>query len=65
MTLNLKNPRARGFERLAKKADVVVENFRPDVASKLGIDYDARRERCRTTRSSGLGREPRDQERQG
>jgi formyl-CoA transferase len=29
------------FRRLAAKADVVVENFRPDVKTRLGIDYPA------------------------
>jgi len=29
------------FMRLASKADVVVENFRPDVKHRLGIDYEA------------------------
>src|SRR6185503_17549363 len=42
MTLNLKNERGLAlFKRLAAKADVVVENFRPDVKKKLGIDYDS------------------------
>jgi crotonobetainyl-CoA:carnitine CoA-transferase CaiB-like acyl-CoA transferase len=40
MTLNLKDPKGLAtFMRLAEKADVVVENFRPDVKTKLGIDY--------------------------
>src|SRR3954467_11256900 len=40
MTLNLKLPEAREvFARLAKSADVVVENYRPDVKFRLGIDY--------------------------
>src|SRR4026209_152184 len=40
MTLNLKLPEAREvFARLAKSADVVVENYRPDVNVRLGIDY--------------------------
>jgi crotonobetainyl-CoA:carnitine CoA-transferase CaiB-like acyl-CoA transferase len=40
MTLNLKLPQAREvFARLVKTADVVVENFRPDVKFRLGIDY--------------------------
>src|SRR3954462_6089099 len=40
MTLNLKLPEAREvFSRLAKTADVVVENYRPDVKFRLGIDY--------------------------
>ena len=29
------------FKRMVKKADVVVENFRPDVKKRLGIDYKA------------------------
>ena len=29
------------FKRMVKKADVVVENFRPDVKRRLGIDYTA------------------------
>src|SRR5260221_82040 len=42
MTLNLKDPKGlEGFRRLAEKADVVVENFRPDVKTKLGIDYES------------------------
>lgn len=40
MTLNLKDPKGlEVFKRLAAKADVIVENFRPDVKAKLGIDY--------------------------
>ena len=40
MTLNLKDPKGlEVFKRLAAKADVIVENFRPDVKDKLGIDY--------------------------
>jgi formyl-CoA transferase len=42
MTLNLKDPRGIAvFRRLAAEADVVVENFRPDVKGRLGIDYEA------------------------
>src|SRR5260370_26952361 len=44
MTLNLKDPKGlEVFRRLVEKADVVVENFRPDVKAKLGIDYDSLR----------------------
>ena len=44
MTLNLKDPKGlEVFKRLVAKADVVVENFRPDVKAKLGIDYDSLR----------------------
>ena len=40
MTLNLKTPAGlAAFKRMVKKADVVVENFRPDVKKRLGIDY--------------------------
>src|SRR5712671_6621845 len=40
ITLNLKAPEGLAvFRRLVKKADVVVENFRPDVKKRLGIDY--------------------------
>jgi crotonobetainyl-CoA:carnitine CoA-transferase CaiB-like acyl-CoA transferase len=40
MTLNLKTPDGlAAFKRMVKKADVVVENFRPDVKKRLGIDY--------------------------
>ena len=40
-TLNLKSADGRAiFLRLAEWADVVVENFRPDVKRRLGIAYD-------------------------
>ncbi len=42
MTLNLKDPKGvEVFMRLAAKADVVVENYRPDVKTKLGVDYES------------------------
>ena len=41
ITLNLKEPEGITIlKRLIASADVVVENFRPDVKSRLGIDYD-------------------------
>jgi formyl-CoA transferase len=41
LTLNLKNPQGRGvLLRMIKDADVVVENFRPDVKNRLGINYE-------------------------
>ena len=41
LTLDLKSERGRGlFLELARGADVVVENFRPDVKHRLRIDYD-------------------------
>ena len=41
ITLNLKEPEGIAIlKRLIASADVVVENFRPDVKSRLAIDYD-------------------------
>ena len=41
MTLDLKSPQGHAaLLRMVAKADVVVENFRPDVKHRLGIDYD-------------------------
>jgi crotonobetainyl-CoA:carnitine CoA-transferase CaiB-like acyl-CoA transferase len=40
LTLNLKSPDGiAAFKRLAAKADVMVENFRPDVMARLGLSY--------------------------
>ncbi len=40
VTLNLKHAKAKELaRRLADGADVVVENFRPGVAARLGLDY--------------------------
>src|SRR5512133_3617749 len=40
ITLNTKSPEGKElFRRLAKDADVVVENFRPGVMDRLGIGY--------------------------
>jgi len=45
ITLDLKNPRAREvLERLVKTASVLVEGFRPGVAQRLGIGYEAMRQ---------------------
>ena len=42
ITLNLKEPEGIAIlKRLIASADVVVENFRPDVKTRLGIDYDS------------------------
>jgi formyl-CoA transferase len=42
LTLDLKTPQGKEiFMRLAKTADVVVENYRPDVKDRLGIDYES------------------------
>lgn len=45
ITLNLKSEKGKQlFLDLVKKADVVVENFRPGVMDKLGIGYDTLKE---------------------
>jgi crotonobetainyl-CoA:carnitine CoA-transferase CaiB-like acyl-CoA transferase len=42
MTLNLKKPEGHAlFMKMVKGADIVVENYRPDVKTRLGIDYEA------------------------
>jgi crotonobetainyl-CoA:carnitine CoA-transferase CaiB-like acyl-CoA transferase len=44
LTLNLKHPEAvEILKRLVASADVLVENYRPDVKHRLGIDYDSLR----------------------
>jgi formyl-CoA transferase len=44
ITLDLTTPEGRAvLERLAATADVLVENYRPGVARRLGVDYDALR----------------------
>ena len=45
ITLNLKSEEGKEiFRRLVKKADIVVENYRPGVMDKLGLGYDALKE---------------------
>lgn len=42
VTLNLKDERARAIaRRLALEADIIVENYRPGVLEKWGLDYDS------------------------
>jgi CoA:oxalate CoA-transferase len=44
LTLNTKSPEGKDlFQRLVATADVLVENFRPDVMQRLGLGYDALR----------------------
>ena len=46
ITLNLKKSEAiEIFMKLVEKSDVVVENFRPDVKKRLGIDYETLKKR--------------------
>ncbi len=45
MTLDMKDPRGRDLlVNMARTADVIVENFRPRVKHRLGIDYEAIRD---------------------
>ncbi len=38
--IDMKHPKGRGlFQRMARKADVILEGFRPGVAGRLGIGY--------------------------
>jgi crotonobetainyl-CoA:carnitine CoA-transferase CaiB-like acyl-CoA transferase len=42
LTLNLKEPRGKAiFFKLVETADVVLENYRSDVKTRLGVDYEA------------------------
>ena len=42
ITLNLKDPDGVAIlKKLIEKTDVIVENYRPDVKTRLGIDYDS------------------------
>ena len=44
LTLNLKDPDGIAIlKRLTERADVIVENYRPDVKHRLGIDYETLR----------------------
>ena len=44
MVLNLKDERGkRILEQLVKRSDVLVENYRPNVKKRLGIDYESLR----------------------
>ena len=46
ITLNLKEPKAiKILMKLVETSDVVVENFRPDVKDRLGINYDKLKKR--------------------
>lgn len=45
MTLDLKNRKGREvFYELSKKSDIVIDNFRPGVVKKLGVDFDTLKE---------------------
>ena len=61
ITLDLKNPKGKEvFMKLVKDADVVVENYRPDVKFRLGIDYESLKKvnpRIVVTSISGFGQD--------
>ncbi|HYC46149.1 MAG TPA: CoA transferase [Burkholderiales bacterium] len=41
VALDMKDPRGKdAFMKLAARADIITENFRPGVTKKLGVDYD-------------------------
>ena len=45
VTLNLKEPEGKEiFKEMVKKADVVLENYRPGTTEKLGLGYDVLKE---------------------
>ena len=42
LAVDMKNPRGKEIiHKLAARADIVTENFRPGVVKKLGVDYDS------------------------
>jgi crotonobetainyl-CoA:carnitine CoA-transferase CaiB-like acyl-CoA transferase len=67
LVLDLKSEKGREvFYRLAKDADVVIQNFRPGVGDKLGIGYETLREinpRLVYCQASGFGLEGPDAQR--
>lgn len=69
LTLNLKTPEGVAiFKRMAEKADVIVENYRPRVKNRLGIDYESIRKinpRIVYASISGFGQEGPYQDRPG
>jgi len=54
ITLNLKEPEGIAVLRALREGDVLLENFRPDVKTRLGIDYEvlSRSTRGSSTRAS-------------
>ena len=69
ITLNLKIPEALAiFKRMADKADVIIENYRPRVKHRLGIDYETLKKTNRGlvyASISGFGQEGPYQDRPG
>lgn len=45
VSFNLKNPEVvEAFKKMAAKADIIIESFRPGVTKKLGVDYETIKE---------------------
>ena len=69
ITLNLKTPEGIAvLKKLVERADVLVENYRPDVKDRLGIDYESLRkvnQRLVYTSISGFGQDGPYRERPG
>ena len=61
LSLNLKSPKGvEILKRLVERADVLVENYRPDVKNRLGIDYETLKKinpRLVYTSISGFGQD--------
>jgi formyl-CoA transferase len=69
ITLNLKTPEGLAvLKKLVERADVLVENYRPDVKDRLGIDYESMKKvnkRLVYTSISGFGQDGPYRERPG
>ena len=69
VTLNLKDPKGKEiFKEMVKKADIVMENYRPGTMEKLGLGYDVLKEvnpRIIYGSISGFGHSGRYQKRPG
>jgi len=69
ITLNLKTPEGLSvLKKLVERADVLVENYRPDVKDRLGIDYESLKKvnkRLVYTSISGFGQDGPYRERPG
>ncbi len=67
LTINLKEPKGKEVvERLIKGADILLENFRPGVMERLGLDYEKAKElndRLIYCSISGYGQESEDRHR--
>ena len=59
LTLDLKHPRSKDIlRRLCQWADVLCENFRPDVLGRLGLSYEVAKDPGLTPLADELGLPP-------